>query len=58
MTRTRLKKAWCEKCGYTIRVTMKWIMKHVPICPVCRVNMQIELYLKKPNPKQFEKDIN
>lgn len=30
---TRLLKADCEKCGYTIRVTMKWASRGLPICP-------------------------
>jgi len=29
---TRLMKVVCEDCGYTIRVTNKWLMKAYPIC--------------------------
>lgn len=30
---TRLIKAYCEHCFYTVRVTMKWILTAAPICP-------------------------
>jgi hypothetical protein len=31
---TRLLKAECEECGYTVRVTKKWLeAKGAPICP-------------------------
>ncbi len=30
---TRLLKAECEGCGYTVRVTKKWVEAAVPICP-------------------------
>lgn len=30
---TRLLKAQCEACGYTIRLTKKWAEKGLPICP-------------------------
>lgn len=30
---TRLLKAECPGCGYTIRVTMKWAAEGMPICP-------------------------
>jgi len=30
---TRLKKVACEKCGYTVRVTAKWIEVGLPVCP-------------------------
>lgn len=33
---TRLLKAACEECGYTIRITAKWIEEvGLPICPGC-----------------------
>ena len=32
---TRLIKCECQSCGYSIRVTQKWINKATPICPVC-----------------------
>lgn len=37
---TRLLKAICPECGYTIRLTNKWIEEAgFPICPVCNVQM-------------------
>lgn len=55
MGETRLKKAWCESCGYTIRVTTKWIMLRVPICPICKKNMRHELeHLEGPLPNQLD----
>lgn len=30
---TRLLKAYCESCGYTIRVTKKWALLALPSCP-------------------------
>ena len=32
---TRLLKAWCSSCGYTVRVTGKWAAIGLPICPTC-----------------------
>ena len=32
---TRLLKAQCSACGYTVRVTMKWASRGLPLCPVC-----------------------
>ncbi len=60
MNQTRLKKAWCEKCGYTIRITAKWITTRVPKCPVCNVNLRHELeHLEKPDPNQLKiEDVN
>lgn len=40
---TKLKKAWCEDCGYIIRVTKKWIDFSAPICPACKKKMRHEL---------------
>ncbi len=34
--RCRLVKCVCEKCGYTIRITNKWIAKGIPECPICK----------------------
>lgn len=35
---TRLIKAICEDCGYTIRISRKWIWEAgLPNCPTCRV---------------------
>ncbi len=30
---TRLKKVYCRHCGYTARVTQKWLDLGVPACP-------------------------
>lgn len=30
---TRLLKTYCPKCGYTLRVTLKWLTIAVPTCP-------------------------
>ncbi|UKE72382.1 hypothetical protein [Xanthomonas graminis] len=30
---TRLHKACCSECGYTVRVTSKWLEKGPPHCP-------------------------
>lgn len=32
---TRLIKVYCPECGYTMRVTRKWLEAAVPRCPVC-----------------------
>ena len=40
---SRLLKAHCEKCNYTIRLSRKWIEVKRPICPVCMRNMATEL---------------
>lgn len=32
---TRLLKASCATCGYTVRVTMKWASRGLPICGIC-----------------------
>lgn len=31
--KTRLRKALCEECGYTVRVTMRWLEIGPPHCP-------------------------
>jgi hypothetical protein len=36
---TRLLKAVCPACGYTVRVTAKWAVFGLPICPVDNVEM-------------------
>ena len=36
---TRLLKASCDGCGYTVRVTAKWLEIGAPICPTCGVAM-------------------
>lgn len=40
---SRLLKAHCDKCGYTIRLSRKWIEVRRPLCPVCMKNMVTEL---------------
>ena len=32
---TRMLKACCPQCGYTIRLTQKWVAKGLPICGTC-----------------------
>ena len=32
---SRLIKVRCDGCGYTMRVTRTWILRAVPVCPVC-----------------------
>lgn len=32
---TRLLKACCTSCGYTVRVTKRWADKGLPVCPTC-----------------------
>lgn len=44
---SRLIKAYCEKCGYTIRLSRKWIEVRQPLCPVCRKNMVTGLDLEQ-----------
>lgn len=41
---TRLLKAWCPECGYTVRVTRKWLEIDAPTCSICEVIMESELY--------------
>ena len=50
---SRLIKAHCEKCGYTIRLSRKWIEVKRPICPVCEKNMVTELDHANPDPHQL-----
>lgn len=37
---TRLQKCMCSKCGYTCRVTNKWLNEGAPICPICHRQME------------------
>lgn len=53
VAKTRLKKVWCEECGYTMRVTTKWIFTCNPICPTCKTNMRHELERFEPLPNQL-----
>jgi hypothetical protein len=39
---TRLLKAVCEKCGYTVRVTGKWLEVGPPICPTDNIPLTPE----------------
>lgn len=39
---TRMRKCWCEKCGYTIRTTAKWLATGVPLCPCNGETMKVE----------------
>lgn len=39
---TRLLKVFCAKCGYTARITQRWIKTGIPECPVDRVTMAVE----------------
>lgn len=34
---TRLLKAICPECGYTVRVTKTWIEQGLPVCSLCKV---------------------
>lgn len=38
---TRLKKAECGLCGYTVRLTQKWIDVGLPLCPKHRTPMEL-----------------
>lgn len=38
---TRLVKAQCGQCGYTVRVTRSWIEIAIPICPVDHIEMTV-----------------
>lgn len=50
---SRLIKAYCEGCGYTIRLSRKWIEVKRPICPVCVKNMVTQLDNEAPDPRQL-----
>lgn len=36
---TRMLKVECSKCGYTVRITAKWLEKGTPICPTDKIPM-------------------
>lgn len=38
---TRLLKVVCRECGYTVRVTMKWVLVGLPVCP-CGEGMTLD----------------
>ena len=50
---SRLIKAQCEKCEYTIRLSRKWIEVKRPICPVCMRNMITAIDSDDPDPRQL-----
>lgn len=37
---TRMRKAECGTCGYTIRVSRRWIARGLPDCPACRLPLE------------------
>lgn len=37
---TRMKKVKCATCGYTVRVTEKWLAVGTPICPTDKIPME------------------
>lgn len=39
----RIHKCTCLECGYTVRVSAKWLDMAVPVCPVCDKEMQREM---------------
>lgn len=38
---TRLIKVMCAACGYTMRITRKWLEVAVPDCPDCGRRMKV-----------------
>lgn len=40
---TRLLKCECSECGYTVRVTAKWLAVGEPICPTCGDGMAADV---------------
>ena len=39
---TRMLKAYCPACAYTVRLTSKWALIGLPICPVDNESFQLE----------------
>lgn len=39
---TRMLKACCPQCGYTVRLTQKWVSKGLPICGTCGEGFKLE----------------
>lgn len=39
---TRMIKAWCEDCGYTVRITRAWLNQAIPDCPLCGKEFSVE----------------
>ena len=38
----RLVKCWCDECGYTARITLKWILAAPPLC----IDPECPMYLR------------
>lgn len=36
----RMHKCECGKCGYTVRISNKWIDMGVPECPICKIELE------------------
>jgi hypothetical protein len=44
----RLLKVFCTDCGYTARITQRWITKSgTPDCPACHINMVVAPKVEK-----------
>lgn len=41
---TRMLKAWCPECGYTVRVSRKWLEIDTPTCTPCQIIMECDLW--------------
>lgn len=39
---TRMLKAFCSNCGYTVRLTTKWALMGMPTCPLDSESFQLE----------------
>jgi len=54
---TRLLKVHCPLCGYTCRITQRWIDKAgTPDCPTCKSNMVVAVKVEKATkPVKVEK---
>jgi hypothetical protein len=39
---TRMIKCECEECGYTVRMTRKWLAVGVPNCPQCDIKLSAD----------------
>lgn len=53
-TLSRLIKAYCKKCEYTIRLSRKWIEVRRPHCPICLMDMITEIDDEKSDPRQLK----
>ena len=38
--RTRMRKVECTSCGWTCRVSRRWIMAGLPDCPTCKIPLE------------------